>query len=200
MTFHRASRPVSLAVAALLLLSADLPLGSAQSLGDVAQREAERRKQATSGRVYTNGDLAVVDPPSSPPPPALAAPADGLPKTADEGTPEASKKAEPAAGTAPDTAVKPPLKGREKRDEQYWRTLARDLRGRFAKATADVAAREARIAEIDASPQTPTLVREREVISATLSRLQRDARSHSEELTRFLTRAGMAKVPEEWIQ
>jgi hypothetical protein len=184
---------VSLAVAALLLVSADLPLGSAQSLGDVAQREAERRKQAASGRVYTNGDLVPVDesaPPPAPVPTAAApAPSPGEP---------ASK---PAAKPTDNPGVEPVLvAGREKRDEQYWRKLARDLRAREAKANADVAAQEARIAEIDAGPQTPTTVREREVISATLSRFQRDARSHSEELTRFLTRAQMAKISEEWIR
>ena len=44
------------------------------------------------------------------------------------------------------------------------------------------------------------LVREREVVNASLARLRRDARSHSEELTRFLTRAQMANVKEEWIR
>jgi hypothetical protein len=63
-----------------------------------------------------------------------------------------------------------------------------------------VAAQEARLAELDAGQQTPTAVREREVVTETLSRAQRDARSLTDELTRFLTRAQMAKVPDEWIR
>jgi len=182
--------------AALLFLTAAVQIAAAQSLGDVARREAERRKQAASGRVYTNGDLAPVDPPapSAAPIPVEAATGSGGDTP---NTPAPTQEAQPANNGGGEPVI---VKGREKRDEQYWRALARDVRGRLAKATADVAARDARLAEIDAGPQTPTTVREREVISATLSRLQRDARSHSEELTRFMTRAQLAKVPEDWIR
>lgn len=92
------------------------------------------------------------------------------------------------------------VKAREKRDEQYWRKLIKDLRARADRANANAAAQEARLAEIDGGPQTPASVREREVVAETLSRAQRDARSLSDELTRFLTRAQMDKVPAEWIQ
>ena len=179
-----------------ILLTSSIPTIGAQSLGDVARRETERRKQAASGKVYTDGDLAPSD--------ASTARA---PEGQVESAPESSgdtPKTPPAPGQA-----RPPAKpgtepvliaGRQKRDEQYWRTLARDLRGRLAKAGSDVAAREARITEIDAAPQTPTSVRERETLEASLPRLQRDARSLSEELTRFLTRAQMANVPDDWIR
>ena len=63
-----------------------------------------------------------------------------------------------------------------------------------------MAAQEARLAEIDGGEQTPTRLREREVVTESLTRAQRDARSLTEELTRFMTRAQMAKVPDEWIQ
>jgi hypothetical protein len=179
-------------VAALLFLAFEGQIAAAQSLGDVAQRETERRAQTTSGRVYTNADLAPVDA-STPSPVPMAA---EVPPGPAPDTPPA-----PAAQPTDNPGIEPVIvKPREKRDEQYWRRLARDLRGRVAKGNANIAAQEARLAEIDAGPQTPTAVREREVIAATLSRLQLDARSHSEELTRFLTRAQIANAPEEWTR
>lgn len=183
--------------AALLLLTAAGQI-AAQSLGDVARREAERRKQATSGgRVYTNGDLAPVDP--SAPPAAAPIPVEAAPGSGGEtpATPAPTQEARPANNGGVESVI---VKGREKRDEQYWRTSARDVKGRLAKVNAGVAAQQARLAEIDAGPQTPTTVREREVISTTLVRLQRDAGFQTEELTRFVTRAQMAKIPDAWFR
>lgn len=165
---------------------------TADQLGSVAQREAERRKQTASGRAYTNADLTPVDT-SAPqtPGPTEAAPVP---------VPEASAVT-PAAKPTDNPGKEPILvQGREKRDEQYWRALARDVRTRLAKLNAEVAAHEARIAQIDAGPQTPTAVREREVIAGTLIDLWKDAKLVSDGLARFLTRARLANIPEAWIQ
>ena len=189
-------RDASAAGALLFLLTVHVQVAPAQSLGDVARREAERRTQVTAGRVYTNADLAPVDAsaPSPAPVPVEAATGSGAAAPA---TPAPGDEAEPPNNGGIEPVI---VKAREKRDERYWRALSGDVRGRVAKATADVAAQQARIAEIDAGPQTPTTVREREIISATVTHLQRDARFLSEELTRLLTRAQIAKVPEEWTR
>lgn len=181
------------AAAALLCVFLAVHATAAQSLGHVAQREAERRKQVASGRAYTNADLTPVDAPA---PPAAPVPTEVAPVPAPE---------TPATRPAPkltDNPGKEPIlvEGREKRDEQYWRTMARDVRARLAKLNAAVAAHEARIAAIDAGPQTPTEIREREVLSGTLIVLRKDTRLVVEGLTRFLTRAQLAKIPEEWFQ
>jgi hypothetical protein len=194
MTFHFIMRPVLLA-ATVGLLAGDVTPGSAQSLGDVARREAERRQQVTPGKAYTDGDLAPVDAAAPPP----HAPIQQSPASGGE-TPDAQP---PSSQAAPgNNPGKEPViaKGREKRDEQYWRKLMPELRGRVAKANTEVAAQEARLAEIDGGEQTAARLREREVVTESLSRAQRDARSLTEELTRFLTRAQMAKVPDEWIR
>jgi hypothetical protein len=111
---------------------------------------------------------------------------------------------QPSANQAPpgNNPGKEPViaKGREKRDEQYWRKLMKDLRGRIERANANVTAQEARLAEIDAGEQTPTRMQEREAVTESLTRAQRDARSLSEELTRFRTRAQIEKVPADWLQ
>jgi hypothetical protein len=146
-----------------------------------------------SGKVYTNGDLAPVDAA-----PALA------PQTPVEPAPGGKPADTPPAATPapPGDPDKEPVmvKGREKRDEQYWRTQVRALRARVEKANALAAAQEARLAELDGGPQTPTALREREVVAGSLTRAQRDARFISEELTRWITRAQMANVPDDWIK
>lgn len=182
-----------LRIGAATLLSMILAVhATADQLGSVAQREAERRKQAASGRAYTNADLTPVDAAA----PQASVPTEVAPVPSPE-TPATRPTPKPT-----DNPGKEPIlvQGREKRDEQYWRTLARDVRTRLAKLNAEVAAHEARIAVLDAGPQTPTAVREREVISGTLIDLRKDARLVSEGLARFLTRAQLAKIPEEWIR
>jgi hypothetical protein len=174
----------------VVLLATHVTSAAAQSLGDVARREAERRQQVTSGKVYTNENLEAVDSATPPASPVVPSP----PGSTD--TPAASQ-APPEKTEGKEKVI---LNGREQRDEQHWRTTIRDLRARVERANASVAAHEARLAEIDRGPQTPTALREREVMSAELTRAQRDARFLTEELTRFLTRAQMSKVPEEWIR
>jgi len=193
MTFQIITRIVLLH-AAVVLLAGDVSSSSAQSLGDVARREAERREQVSSGKVYTNGDLAPVDAAAAPGPQTPVEPAPGV------------KPSEPPPATSPvppgDSSGKEPvlIKGREKRDEQYWRTQIQAVRVKVQKANVEVRAQETRLAELDGGPQTPTSLREREVVAASLVRAQRDARFIGEELTRWVTRAQMAKVPEESIR
>ena len=195
MTRHLIIRSVLSAAVAVVLLAGHATSGSAQSLADVARREAERRQQVTSGKAYTDGDLAPVDAATPPPQTPIQQSSASSGETPDTQSP--SSQAPPGNNPGKEPVM---AKGREKRDEQYWRKLIGDLRARVEKANANVAAQEARLAEIDGGEQTPTRVREREVVTETLSRAQRDARSLTEELTRFMTRAQMAKVPDEWIR
>jgi hypothetical protein len=189
------TRPGAALAAAVVLLTGYATSASAQSLGDVARREAERRQQVTSGKVYTNEDLGAVDE-ATPPPPQTSLESPSTSGGRPSNTPAAAAPAAEAAPGKEQTVIK----GREKRDEQYWRGLMRDLRGRLDKANANLAAQEARLAEIDAGEQTPVRMREREIVTESLTRAQRDVRYLTEEVTRFVTRAQMAKVPPEWIQ
>ncbi len=195
MTVNFPTRPGMQLAAAVVFLVGYVTSASAQSLGDVARREAERRQQVTSGKVYTNGDLAPVDPASTPPPQAPVEPS--APSGGESAAPSSAPT--PAPGNNPDKESTV-VNGREQRDEHYWRTLIRGLRGRVDRANVEVAAQEARLMEIDGGPQTPATQRDREIVAATLSRAQRDARSLNEELKRTLTRAQNAKVPDEWIR
>jgi hypothetical protein len=195
MSFHYITRPVPPLVAIVVLLAACTTSASAQTLGDVARREAERRQQVASGRVYTNDDLGPVESASSPAPQApVETPASsGESSTTPPGTSKTPAENNPGEGSV--TA-----RGREKRDEQYWRTLIGGLRARVDRAKVEVTAQEARLMELDGGPQTAAVLRDREIVAATLNRAQRDLKSLSDELSRSLTRAQNNKVPDEWIK
>lgn len=152
----------------------------AQSLADVATREAERRGHTSSGRVYTNDDLVPVAN-TTPPPTLPAAPLPGESPAAASALPGVASP-DKTGGTS---SAQEPLKAPEKRDEQYWRTRARELRGQLAKVEADMTAVEAQLAALAQAPQTPGTLREREVVAAALSRLQDSVRYRRDELVKF---------------
>lgn len=177
---------------ALLLLTVLAVDVDVQSLGDVARREAERRKEVNAGRVYTNDNLAPTDE-GTPPPPAAA----DVPAAADAGT----REAPPAAKPAGDPGVEPVIvQAPSKRTEAYWRKLMGDFRARLAQASATLATQQARLAAIDATPMTPTSAREREVVAASIPGLQENIRYQNEEIARFVTRAAAEKVPADWVR
>lgn len=180
----------------VLLLAGAESLVSAQSLGDVARREAERRQQVTSGRVYTNEDLAPVDPAQTTATPSAAA----VTPAADNAQPADGKKAEGTGAAAGAEGGKPAATPRVKRDEPYWRGRAKDLRGRLARVEADAATADARLNEIDAAPPSPVVAREREVVATALVRLQASVRYLRDEVAQFEKFAAFNKVPPDWIR
>ena len=167
-------------------------VATAQSLDDVARRGSDRRTQAESGRVYTNANLAGVDPPSR-------SPAAGA---AEAPTSPAAVEPRPVVETdATNIANFQSANGpSERKDRNYWHTTAVALRERLARTKVESAAQREQLAAIGDRPQTPTALRARDVISKTLTRLQREAATQELELTRFLTSAQLAKVPEEWFR
>ena len=225
------------AAAAGLLFLLTPQVAPAQSLGDVAAREADRRARVTTGRVYTNADLV---PAGAQVPDALpveagagaavganigadaganvgadvgadagvnvgasigASTAPGASTAGTSGTPASSDEATPSDGTGTGTATGAVIvQAQKQQDEQYWRTRTRRLRDQLTRAAARVATAEARLSEIDAAPQTAATTRQRETLAETHRRLQEDARSLSDTLTRFLDQARVAKIPEEWTQ
>jgi hypothetical protein len=182
--WHRAGA----AAAVVIFVVTGARSASPQSLGDLARRDEERRKQAaTSDRVYTNDSLEAAGAPPAPVTPA-ATPAAAAPGAQVE-----------KDSTTGQTSVKPPTQAREKRDEQYWRKLFMDLRANVARANADLDAERTRLDAVRGD-ESPAGVRQREVLAASIARLENAVRIQSEELQRYLTRATRAKVPEEWTR
>jgi len=178
------------------------PASSAQSLGEVAQREAERRQATAKGKVYTNADLDATAPqpqataPAAPPattaPDEVTTPKKVVTKLSSGATIES----DPATGT--ENIVAPPA--RNKRDEKYWRDRAKSVRGRLAKASTDLAATKAHIADLDTREPSGEVSKERDITLKLLARLQIEFDSANQDVAKMNTAAEFAKVPPDWIQ
>lgn len=192
-------RRMALAAAgAVVLFAAGAMPTFAQSLGEVARREAERRKQPAASRVYTNDDLPTIDPPTPVPPPPVPAVAGAPPAATVSST---SGEADAAAGGATaDAPAKAPPKAREKRDEAYWRARATDVRARLERATRDLEGTQARLTAMDSGPQTPATARERAIVAEAVGRLQSDVRFLTDEVSQLNAHASTQKIPAEWIR
>ena len=170
-----------------------------QSLGDVARRESDRRREAANapGRIYTNQDLAAIEPPTEGPRQAVPA----LPPAQET----ASEPAEAGPGAAstveqqPTTEPTKPLT-RESGDEGYWRARAKEVRERLAKASADLESTQSSLSALDNGPKTPAAARERTVVAAAVQRLQSDVRSRQLEQANLRAQADVNKIPAAWVQ
>lgn len=173
---------------------------SAQSLGELAKKEAERRKTAPpAAKTYTNGDLKAVPPPSgSGTTPGgksddkdAAKPGDAT-KPGDKADPEkvdATKPAEPA------------------KDEAYWRgriTAAReDLRRNEAFKEAlqtRVNALSADFANRDDPYQRAKIADDRQKALAEMARLTEDIDKGTKAISDIEEEARRAGVPPGWIR
>ena len=181
--------------AVLMLIAFEAGTASAQSLGDVARQEAERRnQQAQTGKTYTNEDLDAVAPSETPATPAPATgPAPPITTTKPSGV---VIQEDPTKGTLNINA--PPTESN--RDEQYWRRRSRDLRGRLAALKANVAATQKRLTALENGPQTPAAARERTLTAATLSSLQSDLKLRNDDIAQLRTFAESQKVPPAWLE
>lgn len=176
---------VTVVTASLWAMSAQ-----AQSLADVARREAERRKgiKAESARVFTNADLrptpgsAGVTPKQDQPPPTAAdAPGSEEAEAGILAAPDSPTAAESDSTTAAEPQV--PVKAREKRDEQYWRGRIADYQQRLARMQGDIATMRGRLSTIDAKLDTARSDEDR-------LRLQRDRAGATSVLAGFRRNLG----------
>jgi hypothetical protein len=98
------------------------------------------------------------------------------------------------AATAPTGLTSVIVNAPKKNNAPYWRAKMQNFARRLARTTAGVATAEARLDQIDAAPSTPSSMREREVVAATLSRLQREARALDSELAIVMTKVEPSEV------
>ena len=107
----------------------------------------------------------------------------------------------PEAGEAkPGDAAGAPIKAREKRPEQYWRTRARDLQTRLDRVVADAAVLASRLQALAAGPETPAVLQERTVTASALNRRRGDETALRAEIAAFEARAASENVPADWIR
>jgi hypothetical protein len=172
-----------------------------QSLGEVARREAERRKAvAGSVKVYTNDNVrpAPAPAPESTPAPSTPAPEAAPGQPARPGGAQAA--AEPAGeGTR---AAKDP-----KDDPEYWRKRMTDLRSQRDRNAFMMEAVQSRINALwadftarDDPAQRAVIASDRQRALAELERMKKDQESFDKQITDLEEEARRANIPPGWIR
>ena len=181
-------------MAAGLALACAVAPASAQSLGDVARQESERRnQQAEAGKTYTNEDLDAVESPATPPPAAPAAVA--APSTT---TTKSNGVVMQETGKGTININAPEAKNN--RNEAYWRKRSRDMRENLARVRANIAAAEQRLAALEQAPPTPASARERQAAETALKQLHTEESMRNTDMAQLKTFAAGQKVPPEWLE
>ena len=179
---------------------------SAQSLGELAKREAERKKAApTATKTYTNGDLKSVPPPSGTAAGDPLAGKDGK-DAKDPDTKDPKDAKDDKTGKAPEKvdATKPTEPAK---DEAYWRgrmSAAREdvrrneafkeaMQSRINALTADFTAR-------DDPYQRAKIADDRQKALAELTRLTEDIDKGNKLIVDIEEEARRAGVPPGWIR
>lgn len=174
----------------------------AQSLADVARREAERRGTVMeSGKVYTNDNITPDFTTPSRPSEAEAAEGEATAESLTE--PPAEAALESGGSTAPEAGAREgeaeaggaPVPASEM-DQQYWRDRAGSIRQRLAAQGRQVELLRARAATLAQSTASP----ERDVVQRALARAEEDEQFLQEEWDRFERAAREQGVPDAWIR
>jgi len=163
----------------------------AQSLGDVAKKEEERRKAvAAAGKVYTNKDLPSVPSPTTPPAAA----------TAEAKTDDASK--DNKTETQADTKDKPVVK-----DQAYWAERKKTAQGQLDRDQTLSDALQSRINALTTDfvnrsdpAQRAVIERDRQKALAELSNLKKQIDDDKKALADLEEEARRAGVPPGWLR
>lgn len=173
-----------------LLASADV---SAQSLGDVARKEAERRKTAPdAAKVYT-GDTLRPDPSGSRRP----APAQS----------EAEKPAPAAASGSGTSESESASSETPPKDEKYWRDRIQAERDALQRAQMFAEALESRVnalstdfASRDDPAQRSELSSNRQKALAEMERVKQEIQQHTKNIATIQEEGRRAGVPAGWVR
>jgi hypothetical protein len=166
----------------------------AQSLGDVARKEEERRKSVKDpGKVYTNKDLSTS--------PASSAPA-----------PSASEATPAAAGASPKPASPPaagdkPAEAAPVKDQTYWSNRMKGLREQLERDETYVAALQNRVSSLTADfvnrddpAQRATIGADRQKAASELERLTKQIEAGKKAIADLEEEARRAGVPPGWLR
>ena len=172
----------------------------AQSLAEVAQQEAERRKTVkSSGKVYTNKDLKDVPPRA----PVAATPSQPAADTSKDQQQDGNKQPDRAkdAGTGQDKANSLP------KDQAYWNGRIKALQTALDRDQTYVAALQSRINALttdfvnrDDPVQRAAVGLERDKAAAELERLKKSTTEDKQAITDLEEEARRAGVPPGWLR
>lgn len=174
---------------------------AAQSLGDVARKEAARRKSiAAPARVYTNETLGLGVPAS--PQPATPTPAGALPAAPSV----AAAQGTPAAQAAP-SAVEAEKPGKGALTEAEWRARVADAREGLTRAEVLRDALQSRVNALatdfinrDDPAQRDAIQADRQRALAELDRAGRDIKARQKAVADIQEEARRAGVPPGWLR
>jgi hypothetical protein len=177
-------------IVSCVLLTAAAP--SAQ-LGDVARKEAERRKTIkSSGKTYTNETLG------SDPQPSSAPASSGTQAPAD--TPAAASAAPPPPRVSADPAER-------KKEEASWRERVKGERDALERAKTFAEALQSRLNALntdfvnrDDPAQRNVVAAERDKALAEMNRLKKEIELHTKAIAGIQDEARRAGVPAGWVR
>ena len=175
----------------------------AQSLGDVAKKEQERRKHVQSaGKVYTNRDLGSAPPPSTPAP---AAADDKSVSTA--ATPEGSKDSKDAKDDKSAKGAKDSKPAEDAKGPAYWSAKRRTLQDTLDRDLTFADALQSRINALatdfvnrDDPAQRAVIERDRQKAVAELERLRKQIADDRKAIADFEEEARRAGIPPGWLR
>jgi hypothetical protein len=167
------------------------PAGEAQSLGDVARQEQERRKTVPkTGKVYTNDNLRPAPMPTPAAPSSAAAPASPA-------APEKPPAAAPAAPAA-DTATK---------DESYWKGRLQVERDALERAKVLLDALQSRVNGLqtdftnrDDPASRSVIANERQRALQEIDRTRLEVANRTKAIAGIQEEARRAGVPAAWYR
>ena len=197
--------------------------GLSAQLGNIAKKEAERRKTAPTGKVYTNDSLSPAPEPSSAPATSTAssdAPAaSDADKAADKSATDksaADKPADksatdkPAADTADKDATSKQVSSdpaERKKEEEKWRERMKNARETLDRAKSYSDALQIKINSLntdfvnrDDPVQRAGIAKERDKSLAELDRLKKEIADHNKAITAIQDEARRAGAPSGWVR
>jgi hypothetical protein len=185
----------------------------AQSLGDVARKEAERRKTVKApGKTYTNDQLKA-EPGGSPAPAATPGPSTpgapgGSPATPTTGAPGAAggkDGAKAPAGAGPAAPATPPAAGAK--GETEWRARIQATREALSRAQIFADALQSRINGLstdftarDDPAARATVAADRQKSLDELERVKKEIQQHTKTLADIQEEGRRAGVPAGWLR
>ena len=218
---QRIHRMKSSAIAAgiLLCVLATTPGLSAQ-LGSVAKKEAERRKTAPSGKVYTNDSLSPAPEPSSRPAtsgsdaaPAASSSSDTDKSATDKSDKSATDKSTTEKSAADTTDKAAPAKqvsadpAERKKEEAEWRERIKNEREALDRAKSYADALQIKINSLntdfvnrDDPVQRAAIAAERDKSLAEMDRLKKEIAEHTKKIATIQQDARQAGAPPGWVR
>ena len=190
-----------LSVAALVFIGV-ANVAAAQSLGDVAKKEEQRRKTVkSSGKVYTNDELKRDPTPSVP---ASAS-------TGTTSTPSASSTPAPAPASSGNNADRDDSANKDgsadKSDEKTWRKRITNARESLQRSQAFADALQSQLNALstdfvnrDDPIQRQQIAKQRDGVVAELDRVKKEVAAQTKAISDIQEEARRANVPAGWVR